>query len=168
MNHHSSVWVFTLSSLGREDPLEGGMATHSSILGLENPMDRRAWQTTVCGFTKSWTQLSNWTHTQIVVLWRTQIKVCLRQWESTWLVSWISYPWHSSVNPPILSTICPTKQLFICYGLNVCVPPKFTCWNLNHLGNGIRRWDFREMIRSLDWTSQVAQWWRIYLPVQEI
>ena len=26
-------------SLGGEDPLEEGMATHSSILGLENPMD---------------------------------------------------------------------------------------------------------------------------------
>ena len=25
---------------GGEDPLEKGMATHSSILGLENPMDR--------------------------------------------------------------------------------------------------------------------------------
>ena len=52
MNHHPSVWVFTLSSLGREDPLEEGMATHTSILGLENPMNRRAWQTTVCGFTE--------------------------------------------------------------------------------------------------------------------
>ena len=29
-------------SLGREDALEDGMATHSSIL-LENPMDRGAW-----------------------------------------------------------------------------------------------------------------------------
>ena len=26
--------------LGGEDPLEKGMATHSSILGLENPMGR--------------------------------------------------------------------------------------------------------------------------------
>ena len=25
------------------------MATHSNILGLENPMDRRAWQATVHG-----------------------------------------------------------------------------------------------------------------------
>ena len=28
--------------LGREDPLEEGIATHSSILALENPMDRGA------------------------------------------------------------------------------------------------------------------------------
>ena len=37
--------------LGQEDPLEEGMATHSSI--LENPMDRGAWRGTVHGVTKS-------------------------------------------------------------------------------------------------------------------
>ena len=31
-------------SLDWEDPLEEGMATYSSILDLENPMDRGAWQ----------------------------------------------------------------------------------------------------------------------------
>ena len=36
-----------VGSLGWEDPLEEGMATHSSILALENPMDRGAWQATV-------------------------------------------------------------------------------------------------------------------------
>ena len=30
--------------LDQEDPLEKGMATHSSILALENPTDRGAWQ----------------------------------------------------------------------------------------------------------------------------
>ena len=29
---------------GSEDPLEGEMATHSSILAWKNPMDRGAWQ----------------------------------------------------------------------------------------------------------------------------
>ena len=29
--------------MGREDPLEKEMATHSSILGLENSMGRGAW-----------------------------------------------------------------------------------------------------------------------------
>ena len=33
----TEMWVL---SLGWEDPLEEEMATHSSILGLENPMDR--------------------------------------------------------------------------------------------------------------------------------
>ena len=36
-------------SLGREDPLEKEMATHSSTLGLENPMDRGAWWATLWG-----------------------------------------------------------------------------------------------------------------------
>ena len=44
-------------SLGWEDPLEEGMATHSSIPGLENPKDRGAWQAAVHRVAKSWTQL---------------------------------------------------------------------------------------------------------------
>ena len=31
---------------------------------LENPMDRGAWWATVYGVAKSWTRLSNFTHTQ--------------------------------------------------------------------------------------------------------
>ena len=38
-----------VQSLGGEDPPEKGMATRSSILGLENPMDRGAWRATVHG-----------------------------------------------------------------------------------------------------------------------
>ena len=34
---------------GWEDPLEEGMATHSSILAWRIPMDRGAWQATVHG-----------------------------------------------------------------------------------------------------------------------
>ena len=33
-----------IQSLGWEDPLEEGMATHSSILAWKIPMDRGAWQ----------------------------------------------------------------------------------------------------------------------------
>ena len=33
--------------LGQEDPLEGGMATHSNILAWQIPMDRGAWRATV-------------------------------------------------------------------------------------------------------------------------
>ena len=39
--------------LGWEDPLEEGMATHSSA--WKTPMDREAWWTTVHGVAKSWT-----------------------------------------------------------------------------------------------------------------
>ena len=35
--------------LGQEDALEKEMTTHSSILALEEPMDRGAWQSTVHG-----------------------------------------------------------------------------------------------------------------------
>ena len=48
-----------VQALGQEDPLEKGMATHSSILAWRIPMDRGAWWATVCGITKSQTQLSD-------------------------------------------------------------------------------------------------------------
>ena len=35
--------------LGREDPLEKGMATHTSYFGLGNPVGRGTWQVTVHG-----------------------------------------------------------------------------------------------------------------------
>ena len=41
--------------LGWEDPMEEGMATHSSILAWRIPMDRGAWQATVHGVAKSQT-----------------------------------------------------------------------------------------------------------------
>ena len=46
-----------IQSLGREDPLEEGMATHSSILALRIPMDRGDCQATVHSVTQSGTQL---------------------------------------------------------------------------------------------------------------
>ena len=45
--------------LGQEDPLEKGMAIHSSILAWRIPMDRGAWWATVHGVAKSRTRLSN-------------------------------------------------------------------------------------------------------------
>ena len=42
---------------GWEDPLEKGITTHSSILVLENPMDREAWQATADRVAKNQTQL---------------------------------------------------------------------------------------------------------------
>ena len=50
------TWV---QSLGWEDPLEEGMATHSSILAWRIPMDRGAWQATVHGVTRSRARLSD-------------------------------------------------------------------------------------------------------------
>ena len=48
-----------VQSLGLEDPLEEGIATHSSILAWRIPMERGAWQATVHGVTKSQMQLSD-------------------------------------------------------------------------------------------------------------
>ena len=50
------TWVL---SLGWEEPLEEGIATHSSIFAWRIPMDRGAWQATVHGIAKSQTQLSD-------------------------------------------------------------------------------------------------------------
>ena len=53
-----AVWDTWVQSLRLEDPLEEGMATHSSILAWRIPMDRGAWHPTVHGVAKSWTQLT--------------------------------------------------------------------------------------------------------------
>ena len=46
------TWV---QFLGWEDPLEEGVATHSSILAWRILMNREAWWTTVPWVAKSWT-----------------------------------------------------------------------------------------------------------------
>ena len=51
----SAMQETRVQSLGREDPLEEGMATHSSILAWRIPMDRGAWQAAVLGVVKSQT-----------------------------------------------------------------------------------------------------------------
>ena len=50
------TWV---QSLGWEDPLKEGMASHSSILAWRIPMDRGAWRAAIHGVAKSQTQLSD-------------------------------------------------------------------------------------------------------------
>ena len=44
------TWV---PSLGQENSLEDGMATHSTILSWRNPRDRGAWRATVHGVAES-------------------------------------------------------------------------------------------------------------------
>ena len=48
-----AVWETWVQSLGQEDPLEKGMATHSSILAWRIPVDRRIWRATVHGVAKN-------------------------------------------------------------------------------------------------------------------
>ena len=49
-----------VQSLGQEDPLEKGKATHSSILGWKNPWTKEPGRLyIVYGVTKSWTRLND-------------------------------------------------------------------------------------------------------------
>ena len=54
-----AMWETWVRSLGWEDPLEEGMATHSSILAWRIPMDSGAWWAAVHGVVKSWTRLND-------------------------------------------------------------------------------------------------------------
>ena len=54
-----AIWETWVLSLGWEDPLEEGMATHTNTLAWRIPMDRGGWWVAVHGVSKSWTQLSN-------------------------------------------------------------------------------------------------------------
>ena len=54
-----ATWETWVWSLGWEDSLEEGIATHSSILVWRIPMDRGTWRATVHGVAKSRTQLNN-------------------------------------------------------------------------------------------------------------
>ena len=53
VRNHSAAWKTWVQSLGQEDPLEKGMATHSSILAWRIPMDIGAWWPTVHGVTEN-------------------------------------------------------------------------------------------------------------------
>ena len=48
-----AMWETRVQSLGWEDFLEEGMATHSNILAWRIPMERRAWQATLHGVAES-------------------------------------------------------------------------------------------------------------------
>ena len=58
-----AMWETWVQSLGWEDPLEEGMATHSNILAWRIPIDRRVWWATVHGVAEGWTRLSDFTFT---------------------------------------------------------------------------------------------------------
>ena len=50
-----AIWETWVLSLGWEDPLEDGMATHSIVLAWRIPLDRGEWQATIGGVAQSWT-----------------------------------------------------------------------------------------------------------------
>ena len=67
INNLPAMWETWVWSLGWEDPLKEGMATHFSFLAWRIPMDRGAWWVTVHRVAKSWTRLSNFTHTHPMI-----------------------------------------------------------------------------------------------------
>ena len=54
-----AMWETWVQSLGWDDLLEEGMATHSSVLAWRILMDSGAWWAAVHGVAKSWTRLSD-------------------------------------------------------------------------------------------------------------
>ena len=59
VKHPPAVWETWVQSLGSKDPLEEGLATHSSVLSWRIPTDRRAWQAAVHGVAESQAALSD-------------------------------------------------------------------------------------------------------------
>ena len=53
-----AMWETWVRSLGWEDALEEGIATHTNILAWRIPVDRGTWWAIVHGVAKSWTRLS--------------------------------------------------------------------------------------------------------------
>ena len=94
-----------IQSLGWEDLLEKGMATHSSNSCLENSRDKGAWQATVHGVAKS--QTSDWAHhIPVFPFFRSLIRmVYLTNFENMCLFgcarSWL---WHTGSS--ILAAAC--------------------------------------------------------------
>ena len=67
MGRCKETWVW---SLGWENPLEKGTATHSSVLAWRIPMDRGAWLAIAHEVAKSWTRLKRLSmHTHTGVEW---------------------------------------------------------------------------------------------------
>ena len=73
------TWV---RSLGQEDPLEEGIAIHSSILVWRIPIDREAWWATVCRVAQSQTQLSDQAQPSTNTSFHySKHKICLTCWK---------------------------------------------------------------------------------------
>ena len=80
MQEPQETWVWSLS---REDPLEEGMATHSSILAWRIAMDRGAWQA------KRWLFYgSTWLRTEILKWELRSLFVCMYLCLWITLLSW--------------------------------------------------------------------------------
>ena len=128
------MWVW---SLGQEDPLEEGMATHSSILAWRIPMDR-AWWAIVHNVTKNQTwlkwlsmQVCVYTYISLYIHILIDIILALFLWEH-WLI-WILVPdpwrWCCRSHRARRQDMEPKRIIFKPYNLM-----RFTLLGLNLLG----------------------------------
>ena len=91
-----------VQSLGQEDPLEKGMATHSSILAWRIPLERGAWWDTVHGVAESDT-----TDIQLNSMGKTKMEKYRERWG--YMLSDLEIPWGSRLGsgahppPPVTS-----------------------------------------------------------------
>ena len=67
VKNQPAIWETLVQFLGWEDPLEEGLATHSSILAWRIPVDRGAWRAIVRGVAKSQTRLSDSTRRTVII-----------------------------------------------------------------------------------------------------
>ena len=83
--------VMQVWSLGWEDPLEEGMATHSSFLAWRIRLDGGPWGATVHGVAQSWTWLKE------LSTWATEeaIRTVALPYKSIKLDGDVNFRWHS-------------------------------------------------------------------------
>ena len=86
-----AMWETWVWSLGWGDPLEEGMATHSSILAWRIPVDRGVWQAAVFMVAQSQTQLK-WLRSS-----KAHLTSYLRMSGCRWMITplWLSGSWGS-------------------------------------------------------------------------
>ena len=79
-----AMWETWVQSLGWEDPLEEGIATHSHILAWRIPTDRGAWWATVHGITES--DMTEWLSTVYAIIKKQKVTSVGKDREKTLLV----------------------------------------------------------------------------------
>ena len=109
-----TMWETGVRSLGREDPLEKSMESHSMILTWRILVDRGAWWATVHSVPKSWTE---WLSTGL------ELTRILCPWELSRQESWSGLP-------------CPPPGDLPKLGWNPGLPHcKWILYHLNHQGS---------------------------------
>ena len=123
------MWV---QFLGREEPLEEGMATPSSILPWRIPWNKRAWWATIHRVTKNQIQLK-WLSTQACTWWTTIIDFCMSNQpfipgiNPTWVWCIILFIncWIKLINTLagiFASTFTRGIGLWVCFLFLICLP----------------------------------------------